>query len=186
VVGASPWSAGGPAQVHPGGRLSRVTRTVVDQLTVLALVGALGIVLAVLAPVAWTNWIDPPADSARRGLGRALRARGWAVAPADAAADEGTRRRSGSHKLEQLFPELRQPKRKRGGGSGVELKGMAVTLGPAQLFSEPDDDAEEVIELPSGTVVFIMRESPPWVLVAKTAGSDMVFGWVQRRRLSHL
>ena len=56
-----------------------------------------------------------------------------------------------------------------------------------QVFHDHLSDERAVAaRLADFEMVFIMRESPPWVLVAKTAGSDMVFGWVQRRRLGQL
>jgi hypothetical protein len=66
------------------------------------------------------------------------------------------------------------------GGKAELVAGTAI--GDSKLYGQPSDKAAEMGEVRAGETVFVMKESPGWVLVLR--GEGAMLGWMRRSNLS--
>ncbi|MCC6525688.1 MAG: SH3 domain-containing protein [Polyangiaceae bacterium] len=180
-------------------RRSLTLRRATDQLTVLALVGALAVLVVVGLPVV-VRGLAPSAVAARRGIDRAMRERGWAVAPvaedAPPAGFEGLADPDPPRRLPMPpgHPAVVPPEP---GGPSADLprKRAAdplddeedLTIGVARqaapLLAQPRAGAPQLGEVRAGDAVVVVQEATGWLLVIRSTSEGEAMGWVERSKV---
>ena len=174
------------------------TRRLVDQLSLIVLAGALGLVAVVAIPAVILG-TAPASVAARRGIERALRERGWvAGAPTQDEAPDGLdglaepdpddplggRRRVARTPDDGPDPadeELRlppgHPPASPAGSPGRPPIGRAIELGTLRM--SPDAAGEEVGSVRPGDSIIVAKRDGRWLLVVVERDGDMNMGWIE-------
>ncbi len=151
-------------------------------------VGALVVIGAAVVSVIASSWplfigvLDGERPSAAKpGIARAIRGRGWAVAP------------PAKKRPQLLGPRLDRPHipfdnphvptLPRLGRSDVVAGATARPRTVIQLLDRSDAEGRTVITVGPKETLMVVRELPPWVLLAVKRDGHLEFGWATRSQI---
>jgi hypothetical protein len=173
----SPWPSESPA---PGGR-SRALRQAVGRGTGLVLLAA-----ALVAAAGSWRLIDvaldgPVANTAQRGLERALRERGWAVGPpvpSEHRVFGPSQLRGRPHAQLELLEHLLEDE------TGRALEGHTVRArGELALLDSAEPAASPVVTVDAASPLLVIKDTGSWLLVAVKKDERTLLGWAPRESI---
>jgi hypothetical protein len=194
----SPWAA--PAEQEASLSRQRALRRAAERLGVLLLVAAVGVAIAGSVPTLARLLTDPVVPPARRGVARAMRSRGFAVAEPEPAGHPRVRGGALDPGSEPLVGELQDEPPTVEEPSDqtpqdlLELMGQLQRGAPAAgtralgrealvLLDRADDDATAVLRLPPGALLRIEQSFGDWLQLSVPVGDQVVYGWARRARV---
>lgn len=190
----SPWASSEP---YGSPAPSPSPRRAVEGATVVVIAATFITVAASSWPL-FAGWLeDARPDTAKPGIARAVRGRGWAVAPPDAKRNhalfgpselEAPPERLGRHPLDRLplldNPHLPSPL------PGDDSESIAGTIAKprtvVQLLDQAGPDGRPVISVGPDETLIVVRELNPWILLAVKRDGRVEFGWTTRSQVSVL
>jgi hypothetical protein len=144
-------------------------------------------VLAVIAS-SWPlfiGWFDGERPTAAKpGIARALRGRGWAFAPREAGRPHEMFGPDGDTEIPfdepPNIPHLLPP---HDAPSDAFAGTTARPRADLELLDRADPDGRPIIEVTPKDTLVVVREIPPWVLLAVKREGRLEFGWATRTQV---
>ena len=174
---SAPWGDD-PTAAEPHSR-SRAARRMTEHAVVALLVALVALLLVASWPFLSGLVEEGRAAVAHRGVGRALRLRGWAVGP-PSPPQHSRYAPLPSDRDDSLMDHLMPSPH----GPMVNAEGRgAFARGELSLLDRAADDADEVTTLAPGTAAVVVEDTGVWLLVALQKNGRTILGWTTRDQL---
>ena len=152
-----------------------------DGVTLTIIVASAAAVLMASFPVIARALVPDPPAAARRGIERALRARGWAAGPATLK-DHRYAPPVSDIPRGSLLEEL---DRARSASPFHNAEGRAAQArGRLMLLDRGDPNGEPVLSVDEHDTLVVVRDIGAWLLLATHRGGRVQLGWVQRHQVA--
>jgi hypothetical protein len=177
----------GATDPYPGNEASGQPnpRRAVEAATLVIIAATVIAVVASSWPILIT-WIDDERPAtAKPGIARALRARGWAIGPPGAKGPQrfGPRQHSPIPHGDRV-PGLETLRIPPGSPTQALAGAIAKPLTIVQLLDRADPDGRPVISVNPDETLMVVREMTPWVLLAVKRDGKVEFGWTTRSQVA--